>query len=246
MVSSGVVSTSRSTERTDSASPSRRATQGRVGAWTRVKMMTRTKTRLKMRAALAVPSVAGTVASTIGTAPRRPAQDRKAWSRSGIRNGVSETSTDSGRATSSRTSPMRRAGPICSGSSVGEASRPSMMNSPIWAIEPSAGREAVHGRPVRQPEVPEHEGREVCGDEARRVDGGGDRIREDDQADDPDGEQRRRGSRHASQEPRSGPADQQPDHRPADQLDARLEQDVPPGVVLRRRNRLRPRARRRG
>jgi len=40
--------------------------------------------------------VAGTVASTTGTAPRSPAQPRNAWVRHGIRNGQHDASTDSG------------------------------------------------------------------------------------------------------------------------------------------------------
>ena len=79
-----------------SASPSRRATQGRVGACTMVKITTSTKTRSKSQSTPGVPAVRGTVASTTGTAPRSPAQDRNACSRHGTRNGVIDTSTDSG------------------------------------------------------------------------------------------------------------------------------------------------------
>ena len=49
-----------------------------------------------------VPVVRGTVASTTGTAPRRPAHERKAWSRHDTRNHTVERTTDRGRATSSR------------------------------------------------------------------------------------------------------------------------------------------------
>ena len=47
-------------------------------------MTTITKTMSKSRSAPATPSASGIVASTIGTAPRSPAQDRNARSRHGI------------------------------------------------------------------------------------------------------------------------------------------------------------------
>ena len=75
-----------------------------------VKMTTSTKTRSKSQSTPGVPAVSGTVASTTGTAPRSPAHDRNACSRHGTRNGVIDTSTDSGRASSSSTSPTPRAG----------------------------------------------------------------------------------------------------------------------------------------
>ena len=107
--SSGVDSTSRSTGADASASPSRRATHGRVGAWTRVKMTTRTKTRSKSQRRPARPA-------SRARSPARPGRRRAARPRtgtpgraSGIRNGVSETSTDSGRATQQQHQPDDRA-----------------------------------------------------------------------------------------------------------------------------------------
>ena len=52
--------------------PSRRATHGRVGPWTRVNRTTSRKTTSKIRCAAGRPTLIGIVASTIGTAPRRP------------------------------------------------------------------------------------------------------------------------------------------------------------------------------
>ena len=51
------------------------------------------------------PSLSGIVASTIGTAPRSPAQEMKDSSRIGIRSTTELTSTDSGLATRVSTSP---------------------------------------------------------------------------------------------------------------------------------------------
>ena len=73
----------------------------------------------------------------IGTAPRSPAQDRKTCSLIGIRNAVADTNTDTGRATKVRKTPAASA--ISTSrrfSRSGTASRPSITNSPIWAIQP--------------------------------------------------------------------------------------------------------------
>ena len=120
-----------------------RATHGRVGAWTRVKTTTRTKTSSNIHVVPAAPAVTGTVASTTGTAPRSPAHERNAWVRHGIRNGVHETTTDSGRASSSRAAPMTRAGTSWSANPLGDASSPSSTNSPICASHPSAEAKPV-------------------------------------------------------------------------------------------------------
>ena len=85
--------------------PSRRAIHGSVGPWTRVNTTTRTNTRLKIRSEPATPAVTGIVATTMGTAPRKPAQDTKACSLHGSRNHTDDSTTDSGRAISSRTNP---------------------------------------------------------------------------------------------------------------------------------------------
>ena len=55
-----------------------------------VKTTTSTNTTSKSRVAPVTPAESGIVASTIGTAPRSPAHDRKAWSRQPIRNGVAD------------------------------------------------------------------------------------------------------------------------------------------------------------
>ena len=78
----------------------------------------------------------GIVASTIGTAPRSPAQDTNACCRHGSRSGVVATSTAAGRAMATSTSPVTTPGRIWAGSRAGEASSPSMTNSPIWASKP--------------------------------------------------------------------------------------------------------------
>lgn len=52
----------------------------------------------------------GKVASTIGTAPRSPAQETKTCSRTGIPNGAEHNSTETGRATSVRPTPRRGRG----------------------------------------------------------------------------------------------------------------------------------------
>ena len=82
----------------------------------------------------------GIVASTIGTAPRSPAQDKKPCWRQGIRSGSVATATAAGRAASTSTDPTAIAGMICAGSRAGEASSPSITNRPIWASQatPSA------------------------------------------------------------------------------------------------------------
>ena len=82
------------------------------------------------------PSTIGYVASTMGTAPRNPAQDRKACSRSGTRKPVSDTMTDTGRATSSSTRPATIAGTRSSTNWDGVTNRPSSTNNPIWASHP--------------------------------------------------------------------------------------------------------------
>ena len=74
----------------------------------------------------------------IGTAPRSPAQDKKTCSLNGIRNGVADKNTDAGRATKVRKRPAASA--ISTSRTPrrsGTASRPSITNSPIWAIQPT-------------------------------------------------------------------------------------------------------------
>ena len=135
--SSGVDSTWRSSARSVSVTPSLRATQGRVGPWTSVKITTRTKTRSKSHPTSGVSAVIGTVASTTGTPPRNPAQDRNAWSRHGTLNGVNDSITDSGLATRSSTRPIKMAGTMWAARLAGEAKRPNRTNSQIWASQTS-------------------------------------------------------------------------------------------------------------
>ena len=77
------------------------------------------------------------VASTTGTAPRSPAQDRKSCSRRFTRNGSAEIATDNGRASSSSASPVITAGSTAASSRLGDTSRPSSTNRPIWASQAS-------------------------------------------------------------------------------------------------------------
>ncbi len=94
-----------------------------------------------------IPATIGNVVSTMGTAPRRPAQEMNACSRQGIGKGSRQSRTETGRATSSRTDPTTSAGMIAEGSSLGSTSRPSMTNRPIWASHPTpSAKERVAAR----------------------------------------------------------------------------------------------------
>jgi hypothetical protein len=116
--------------------PSRLATHGSVGPCISVNTPATMKTTSNSAAECGTWALTGMVASTIGTAPRRPAQDRNARSRPGSRNGSVAASTAAGRARNTRTRPTAMAGRIWAGSRAGEASKPSMTNSPIWASQP--------------------------------------------------------------------------------------------------------------
>ena len=61
------------------------------------------------------PVISGIIASTIGTAPRSPDQDRNACSRQGSRNGSAAATTEIGRATSSTISPITMPGSSAAG-----------------------------------------------------------------------------------------------------------------------------------
>ena len=111
-------------------------------------MTTITNTRSKSRGEPSTPSASGMVISTIGTAPRRPAQDRNESSRQGIGWTTALASTDSGRATNVRSRPAAIASPTVEAViRPGDSSRPSITNSPIWASQatPSA-KERVAAR----------------------------------------------------------------------------------------------------
>ena len=128
--------------------PSRRATQGRVGACTSVKTTTSTKTRSKSCRCPGRPAVSGTVARTIGTAPRSPAQDRNACSRHGTRNGSQrhehrQRPGDQQQHQADARAPAGSATPARDG----VASRPSRTNRPIWASHASALGEPAGRRP---------------------------------------------------------------------------------------------------
>ena len=84
-----------------------------------MKTTTSTKTVSNTLAAPGTRAVSGKVASTIGTAPRSPAQEMKNCWLSGKRNQTRLARTDSGRATSSSTPPVSRAGASASGSRAG-------------------------------------------------------------------------------------------------------------------------------
>ncbi len=84
-----------------------------------MKTTTTTKTVSKMKVAPGTSAVSGNVASTIGTAPRSPAHEMKTCWGHGIRNQTRLATTDSGRATSSRTAPTSSAGPSASSSRLG-------------------------------------------------------------------------------------------------------------------------------
>ena len=92
---------------------------------------------LKIRRLASTPCTMGMVARMMGTAPRSPAQDIRACSCQGTRNGDRQSTTLSGLATMVSTSPMTSAGTMSSPSSCGVTSRPSRTNMPIWAIQPS-------------------------------------------------------------------------------------------------------------
>ena len=84
---------------------SRRDHDGSVVPCSRVSTTTSTNTASTSRCAFGAPSCSAMRASTIGTAPRRPDQDRNACSRHGTRNGSAAAITESGRAASSSTTP---------------------------------------------------------------------------------------------------------------------------------------------
>ena len=69
-----------------------------------------------------------------------------------MRNGVKDSATDTGRATSSSTSPTTSAGTSWLLRRTGEASSPSITNSPTCDNEPSASANPDRGT-VRQPRV---------------------------------------------------------------------------------------------
>ena len=90
------------------------------------------------RSLFGTPRTIGKVASTIGTAPRSPAQDRNACSRNGIR----KATQGRGHRQRPRSEKQDQSDNECGqdssrGSWCGMTSSPSSMNNPIWASQPS-------------------------------------------------------------------------------------------------------------
>ena len=222
--SSGVVSTARSTRWCDVPTPSRRATQGRVGAWTRVKMTTSTKTRSKIHAHARGPDGHrhGREHDGHGTAQPGPRQEGLGAPRHPERR--HDTSTDSGRPSSSRAAPTTSAGTqhveeprrARRAARAARTARSAPATRWPWRTRCTAGA-------VREPQVAEHEGREVAGEEAGGVQRRRRRhTRARRRTDDADGEQRRRRRGHEPQQPRA-PAQPtaSPTTAPPDQLERR-------------------------
>lgn len=111
--------------------PRRRATQPIVVPWSSTDTSTAKNTTLKITGASGTPASSGKVASTIGTAPRSPAQDTISLSArvSGVQ--ASAISTLTGRATNARNSATASPLPATGGSCEGKTSRPSVRNITI-------------------------------------------------------------------------------------------------------------------
>ncbi|MCY1181108.1 hypothetical protein D9M73_215950 [compost metagenome] len=94
------------------------------------------KATLKNSWASGRPAISGNTARMIGTAPRRPTQEINSFSRPWkARNGISPTSTDSGRATRIIHSARPIAGRAIGQRSCGVTSRPRTRNMPICASQ---------------------------------------------------------------------------------------------------------------
>jgi hypothetical protein len=74
----------------------------------------------------------------MGTAPLSPTQPMKTSSRHDSRNGASDNTTASGRATKIRMMAMRIPLSATSSNRLGNASRPSITNITIWASHAAA------------------------------------------------------------------------------------------------------------
>src|SRR3954451_9352110 len=98
-------------------------------------MTTITKTMSNNRWEPVTSSANGIVASTMGTAPRRPAHEMNNLSARDIRMANAQASTDNGRATNVSSSPARAATTTSYIEMLlGVTSSPSITNKPIWAI----------------------------------------------------------------------------------------------------------------
>jgi hypothetical protein len=135
--------------------------------------------RVEQPSAPGVPADSGMVASTIGTAPRSPAQDRNALPAS--RPGRGPPAAGRRRRRPAPRSPPTAAGPAAparpddqrrdqrAASRLGETSSPSSTNSPIWATQASPSANPRIGPAVRQPAVAEHHPGHVDGEETGGV-----------------------------------------------------------------------------
>ena len=115
-----------------STTPRSFAAPGKVGPWIQVKTTTSTRMTSKNLSARSMWDAIGIVAKMIGTAPRRPAQDRKNRSLRRNPNHVVQARTAKGRATKVNSRPAATPEPTeAQVRRSGLASRPSMTNKPI-------------------------------------------------------------------------------------------------------------------
>ena len=115
------------------ARPRRRATVATVVPWRATETRTTKKTTLSTKRPPGTPSVIGKVASTMGTAPRRPAQVMMASSARGRRKGRRHTRTATGRATRISAAATTMPWTATSASSEGKISSPRTRNRPTSA-----------------------------------------------------------------------------------------------------------------
>ena len=144
-------------------------------------MTTITKTRLNRRSESSTPSASGMVVSTIGTAPRSPAQDRNAQlARAACGETTALTTTDSGRATKVRTRPAddRQADDL-PGELVGRQLQAEHDEEPDLRQPGHTLGERAGGRAVRELAVAEHQRGDVHGGEAGAVHGRRGAVREE-------------------------------------------------------------------
>ena len=123
--------------------PTARAKGSKLTPWTSVEMTTAKKTMLKNSVLCGTWAITGKVASTTGTAPRRPAQPSTRRSTAEKRSNAVATNTATGRATKSSTSASAVPSSATSGRSLGNTSRPSTTNRLIWASQPSPSWKTV-------------------------------------------------------------------------------------------------------
>ncbi len=115
---------------------SRRASASNVVPCTTVEMSTAKKTMLKKSPLSVTSAITGNVASTTGTAPRRPAQPSTTRSATPKPIRGVETNTASGRATTVTTKASTVPSTTNSPSCAGFTSSPSARNITTWASQP--------------------------------------------------------------------------------------------------------------